>query len=121
MSLEERKERLRKDIERSARYLQTLENMPDFDQLDSGTVLGLAVTYGPSRAYPVIAYKGDANWYLTSTNAPKKMTSDELAEWLASGGRHLRMAQVLAEFSIEAATVFDLGAALDSLLSGRGL
>jgi hypothetical protein len=117
VSLEKRKDELRREIERKARYLESLEAMPDFGLLDEGTVLGLVVTFGPSRGYPMIAYKGSADkWYVTGDRGPNGVTSDYLAEWLMSGGRHLRAAEVLAEFAVETVGVFDLGAAVDGLL-----
>jgi len=118
VSLEKRKEELRREIERKARYLETLEAMPDFGMLADGTVLGLVVTFGPSRGYPVIAYKADGFWFVTGKRGPDGATSDALAEWLMSGGRHLRAAQVLAEFAVESIPVFDLGAALNGFLDG---
>ena len=116
MGLEQRKEELRRDIERKARYLETLEAMPDFGMLADGTVLGLIVTFGPSRGYPMIAYRVDGFWLVTGKRGPNGISSDELAEWLMSGGRHLRAAQVIAEFQVETLDVFDLGSALGSLL-----
>lgn len=124
MGLEARKAELRRNIERSARYLESLEAMPDFGELVDGTVLGLIVTYGPSRGYPVIAYKAKGLWFLTGEKSPNGISSDALAEWLVSNGRHLRVAQVLAEFEAMTVPVFDLGAALDDLLgsmTGNGL
>lgn len=116
MSLEDRKAELRRDIERKARYLETLEAMPDFDMLADGTVLGLVVTFGPSRGYPMVAYKVDGFWFVTGKKGPNGIKSDELAEWLMNQGRHLRAAQVIAEFQVETVEVFDLGAALGGLL-----
>jgi hypothetical protein len=118
MGLESRKAEIRRDIERKARYLESLEAMPDLEELADGTVLGLVVTYGPSRPYPVVAYKVGGTWHLTGERSPNKISSDDLAEWLMSGGRHLRAAQVLAEFEVETVQVFDLGAALVDLLGG---
>lgn len=121
MSLENRKAELRREIERKARYLESLEAMPDFDMMADGTVLGLIVAFGPSRAYPMIAYKVDGFWFATGKSRwPNGASSDELAEWLMSGGRHLRHAQVIAEFRVETVEVFDLGAALGGLLDERG-
>lgn len=116
MSLEDRKEELRREIERKARYLESLEAMPDFSLLEDGTVLGLVVTFGPSKGYGMIAYKAGDRWFVTGERGPNGATSDALAEWLMSGGRHLRHAQVLAEFRAETLEVFDLGSALGSLL-----
>lgn len=116
MSLENRKAELRREIERKARYLETLEAMPDFGLLADGTVLGLIVTFGPSRGYPMIAYKGEGRWFVTGERGPNGVSSDALAEWLMSQGRHLRHAQVLAEFQVETLEVFDLGSALGTLL-----
>jgi hypothetical protein len=116
MSLEDRKTELRREIERKARYLESLESMPDFGMLADGTVLGLVVTFGPSRGYPMIAYKVDGFWFVTGKRGPDGASSDDLAEWLMSGGRHLRSAQVIAEFKVETVEVFDLGAALGGLL-----
>lgn len=116
MGLEQRKTDLRREIERKARYLESLEAMPDFGMLADGTVLGLVVTFGPSRGYPVIAYKAADKWFVTGERGPNGISSDALAEWLMSQGRHLRHAQVLAEFEVETVQVFDLGTALGSLL-----
>jgi hypothetical protein len=116
VALEDRKAQLRREIERKARYLETLEAMPDFGMLADGSVLGLVVTFGPSRGYPMVAYKADGRWFVTGERGPNGASSDDLAEWLMSGGRHLRHAQVLAEFAVETVEVFDLGAALGDLL-----
>jgi hypothetical protein len=117
MGLEARKNEIRRDIERKARYLESLEAMPDLEELADGTVLGLVVTYGASRPYPVIAYKAGGNWHLTGERSPNKISSDDLAEWLMSGGRHLRLAQVLAEFEVGTIPAIDLTALL---LGGLG-
>lgn len=111
-SLDERKAEIRREIERKARYLETLENMPDFDTLADGTVLGLAVTYGPSRPYAVVAYKTGGFWFATGERSPNKVTGDDLAAWLMSQGRHLRAAQVIAEFEVATVPVFDIGEAM---------
>jgi hypothetical protein len=114
VSLEDRKAAVRRDIERKARYLESLENMPDFGELDNGTVVGLLVSYAGSRPYPMIAYRGGDNWFLTGERSPGKIDSDGLAEWLVSQGRSLKLAVVLAEFGVEAVPTVDLG----SLLAG---
>lgn len=116
MGLNERKEALRKEIERKERHLASLEAMPDFEQLDNGTVLGLLVSLGRSRPYSFIAYKVADNWYLTGSNSPNGIGSDGLAEWLVTGGRRLHTAVVLAEFGIPPLQVIDLGEAIDGLL-----
>lgn len=116
MGLEQRKAEIRREIERKARYLESLEAMPDLDALADGTVLGLVVTYGPSRPYPVVAYKAGGTWHLTGERSPNKISSDDLAEWLMSGGRHLRVAQILAEFEVGTVPTIDLGALLDEVL-----
>lgn len=116
MGLEQRKAEIRREIERKARYLESLEAMPDLDALADGTVLGLVVTYGPSRPYPVVAYKAGGTWHLTGERSPNKISSDDLAEWLMSGGRHLRVAQILAEFEVGTVPTIDLGALLDGVL-----
>lgn len=118
MSLENRKEELRKEIERKARYLASLDAMPDFEELVDGTVVGLLVTLGRSRPYAYIAYKAAGSWFLTGSNSPNKVSSDDLAEWLVTGGRRLAFAGVLAEFRApDEAQAFDLGSALADLLS----
>ena len=121
MGLEKRKEQLRRDIERKARYLETLENMPDFDMFEDGTVLGLAVSYSRGMTHPMIAYKAGDSWWVTGA-ALNGVSSNALTEWLVSQGRYLLSAQVLAEFRVEPVQAFDLGAALGDLmdsLSGR--
>jgi hypothetical protein len=126
VSLERRKAELRRDIEaletqaqrdlaRKRRYLESLENMPEFGALAEGTVLGLLVSYAGSRPYPLVAYRGGADWYLTGERAPRRVTSDELAEWLVSQGRSLKLAAVLAEFGVETVPTVDLGALLDGM------
>jgi hypothetical protein len=125
MSLEDRKAQLRRElerdetalrnrIERKERYLETLEAMPEFDALGDGTILALTVTYGRSAPYPVVAYNGGGKWHLTGEKSPNGVTGDELAEWLMSSGRHLRTAQVIAEFTVQKVEppVFDLGEAM---------
>jgi hypothetical protein len=109
---------LRRKIERKERYLETLEAMPEFDALDEGMILALTVTYGRSAPYPVVAYKGGGKWHLTGEKSPNGVTGDELAEWLMTGGRHLRTAQPIAEFTVQKVEppVFDLGEAMLSAM-----
>ena len=77
-NLEERKAEIRREIERKARYLETLENMPDFDTLADGTVLGLAVTYGPSP--PVLRHRLQVRRVLVRHRQELyKVTGDDLA------------------------------------------
>jgi hypothetical protein len=117
MGLEDRKAALRKEIERKERYLESLEAMPDFDGLADGSIVALTVTYGASRPYPVVAYKGGEGWFLTGAKSPNGITGDELSEWLMSQGRHLRSATVVAEFTLEpVAPAFDLGEAMLSAM-----
>ncbi len=127
-SIEERKVRLRQEIEatrqateaelaRKERHLASLEAMPDFGELVDGTVAALTVRYGRSRPYVVIAYKVDGRWFLTGERSPNGVSSGELATWLVTQGRGLYRVDVLAEVeAVQVATV-DLGA----LLMGRGL
>lgn len=130
MSLEDRKAAMRAEIAeleseaertlaRKRRYLESLENMPDFGELESGTVVGLLVSFAGSRPYPVIAYRGGTDWYLTGERAPRRTSSDGLAEWLVTGGRSLKMAVVLAEFGVEAVPTVDLGGLLAAMARGR--
>jgi hypothetical protein len=112
MGLEDRKEQLRKEIERKARYLETLEAMPDFEALVDGSIVAMAVTYGGSKPYPVIAYKHGDKWSVTGSRSPNAVSSDDLSEWLMSQGRHLRSAAVVAEFALEKVAPFDLGGAI---------
>jgi hypothetical protein len=123
VSLERRKEQVRqeidsalakhaREIERKERYLESLDAMPEFDLLDEGTILALTVTFGPSKPYPMVAYKGGGRWFATGKNAPNGVTGDELAEWLISGGRHIRSAAAIATFTVERAAPFDLGEAM---------
>lgn len=112
MGLADRKAVLRKEIERKERYLASMEAMPDFDVLDDGTVLALAVTYGQSKPYPVIGYKAGGTWHLTGAKSPNAVDGDTLSEWLMSQGRHLVSAVVLAEFTIQSVPPFDLGEAM---------
>lgn len=126
MGIESRRDVLRREIEaaeieREARVaaaekaLAKLDALPDFEELADGTVVGLMVTYGPSRPYAVIAYKVEGMWHLTGKNSPNKIDSDSLADWLITGGRRLRMVAVLAEFGVESVEVVDLGQALRGL------
>lgn len=108
-----------RDLARKRRYLESLENMPDFGELESGTVVGLLVSFAGSRPYPVIAYRGGENWYPTGERAPRKVSSDELAEWLVTGGRSLKLAVVIAEFGVEAVPTVDLGGLLAAMARGR--
>lgn len=112
MSLEDRKAALRKEIERKERYLESLEAMPDWDSLADGSIVALTVTYGGSRPYPVVAYKGGEGWFLTGAKSPNGITGDDLSEWLMSQGRHLRSATVVAEFTLEPVAPFDIAAAM---------
>ena len=129
MGISDRREALRREIEAAEieaaeiereaaaeKALAKLDQLPDFEELADGSVVGLVVTYGPSRGYPVIAYKAGGTWHLTGKNSPNKIDSDGLADWLVTGGRRLRMAAVLAEFGVETVPAFDLGAALAATL-----
>lgn len=129
MGLEDRKAQLRQElerdeaalrsrIERKERYLQTLEAMPEFDALDEGTILAMTVTHGRSRPYPTVAYKGGGRWFVTGEKGPNGVSGDELAEWLMSGGRHLRSVEPIATFTVEKVEppVFDLGEAMLSAM-----
>lgn len=110
---------LRRRIERKERYLETLEAMPEFDAMPDGSIVTMTVTYGASRPYPVVAYNGGGKWYLTGEKSPNGVSGDELAEWLMTGGRHLRSAQLIAEFTVEAVRPFDITAAiLNSMRNG---
>lgn len=111
---------LRRRIERKERYLETLEAMPEFDAMPDGSIVTMTVTYGASRPYPVVAYNGGGGkWYLTGEKSPNGVSGDELAEWLMTGGRHLRSAQLIAEFTVEAVRPFDITAAiLNSMRNG---
>lgn len=110
---------LRRRIERKERYLETLEAMPEFDAMADGSIVTMTVTYGASRPYPVVAYNGGGKWYLTGEKSPNGVSGDELAEWLMTGGRHLRSAQLIAEFTVEAVRPFDITAAiLNSMRNG---
>lgn len=119
MGLEDRKEALRRElerdeatlrskIERKARYLETLEAMPDFDDMDEGSIVTMTVTHGRSRPYPTIAYKGGGRWFVTGEKGPNGVTGDELGEWLMTGGRHLRSAELIATFTVEPVRPFDI-------------
>jgi len=112
MSLEARKDKIRRDIARQERYLESLEAMPEFEELKDGSVVAMTVSYGASSPYPVIAYKGGDAWYLTGAKSPNGITSADLAEWLVSQGRHLRSAVVIAEFTVERVPAFDIGEAM---------
>ena len=105
---------LRRRIERKERYLESLDAMPDFDAMEDGTILAMTVTYGASKPYPVVAYNGGGKWYLTGEKSPNGITGDDLAEWLMSGGRHLRSAQPIAEFTVQRVvpSAFDLTEAM---------
>lgn len=123
MGVANRKAELEAAIELARRELDRLDALPDFEELVEGSVVGLLVSYGPSRPYPVIAFKAGGLWHLTGKNSPNKIDSDALAEWLVTGGRRLRMAAILAEFGVERVEAFDIGEAILSALreSGRGV
>jgi hypothetical protein len=119
MGLEDRKDALRRElerdeaalrsrIERKARYLETLEAMPDFDRMADGSIVTMLVTHGRSAPYPTIAYKGGSRWYVTGEKGPNGITGDDLGEWLMTGGRHLRSAQLIAEFTVQKVSPFDI-------------
>jgi hypothetical protein len=103
---------LRRRIERKERYLETLEAMPEFDLMADGSIVTMTVTYGTSRPYPVVAYNGGGKWFLTGDKSPNGITGDELAEWLMSGGRHLRSAQLIAEFTVAPVRPYDITASM---------
>lgn len=120
MSLEARKEQVRKDIARKEQYLETLEAMPDFDAMPDGSVVAMAVTYGRSKPCAVIAYRSaGGKWFLSRPDSPKGVGSDSLCEWLMSESRQLRSATVIGEFLLEPQNPFDLGAAISDSLRGQ--
>jgi hypothetical protein len=112
MSLAERKAELAQIRDRAAKELAKLDALPDFEELADGSIVAMTITYGPSRPYGVVAYKTGGHWFLTGKNSPNKISSDELAGWLATGGRRLQAATVVAEFTVERVPVFDLGDAM---------
>jgi hypothetical protein len=113
VGLEDRKEQIRKEIARKERYLETLEAMPDFEALNDGSIVAMAVTYASSKPYAVIAYKHGEKWSVTGSRSPDAVSSDHLSEWLMSQGRHLRSATVVAEFTLKPVNPqFDLGTAM---------
>lgn len=131
MGLEDRKAQLRAElardeaalrskIERKERYLETLEAMPEFDAMDEGTIVTMTVTHGRSKPYPTIAYKGGGRWFVTGEKGPNGVTGDELAEWLMTGGRHLRSAEALAVFTVEPVNAFDLTEAMLGAIRNGG-
>lgn len=105
------------ELERKRHDLARLEAMPDFGELVDGSVLALVVTYGRSRPYVVIGYKVRDLWYLTGEKSPNGISSDALAEWLATSGRRLERVEVLAEVEAVSVSVVDLGALLG--MAGR--
>jgi hypothetical protein len=117
MSLAERKAELARVRDQAAKELAKLEALPDFEELAEGSIVALTVTYGPSRPYPMVAFKSGGNWFLTGKNSPNKISSDELAGWFATGGRRLKSAAVVAEFTVETAPVFDIGEAMLAAMS----
>lgn len=121
--IEDRKAELRREIERRERELAKLDALPDFEPLVDGTVMAMSVTLGGSRPYTYIGYKARDQWYVTGKRSPNGVTSDELAEWLVTGGRRLVTAAVIAE--IETVTVgvavVDLEEALLASLRDRSV
>lgn len=122
-----RKEALREEIaelERAVstelaarrRELERLENLPDFGVLVDGTVVAFTITYGRSRPYVVVGYKVGEKWYLTGERSPNGIDSEELANWLTTGGRRLGTAAVLAEIVTASVSTIDLGALLSDLI-----
>ena len=120
MSIESRKQELRREIERKAAYLRTLESLPDFDELNQGSIVALTVTCENSRPYPVVGFKAeDEQWYLASS-FPMSVggyTSGGLAEWLMSQGRRLQTATVVGQFTVGDS----LTSRLREFTSGEGL
>lgn len=125
MGIEDRKARLRAEIERDrraaeaalarkTRELEKLDALPDFEELADGTVAALFVTLGRSRPYIVVAFRNRGLWYLTGETSPNGVSSDALAEWLSTSGRCLVSAAVLAEIETVTPSV-DLGALLGAL------
>lgn len=113
-----RRDELRRQIERAQRELEKLDALPDFEVLANGTVMALFVTLGRSQPYTFIGYKTRNRWYLTGSTSPNSVSSEELARWLTTSSRQLVTATVLAEIEATAVPVADLGAALSGLLDG---
>ena len=117
--IEDRKAELRREIQRREHELAKLDALPNFEELVDGTVAALMVTLGRSRPYTFIAFKTRGRWYLTGQGSPNAVSSDELAEWLVTGGRRLETWAVVAE--IETVTVgvpVDLGVLLSGAFAG---
>lgn len=104
------------ELARKRQELNRLENLPDFGALVNGTVVAFTVTYGRSRPYVVVGYKVRDLWYLTGEKSPNGVDSEDLANWLTTGGRRLGTAAVLAEIETVTVGTIDLGAALYSAL-----
>jgi hypothetical protein len=105
-----------REVSRMRRELERLEALPDFGALVDGTVAGLTVTYGRSRPYVVVGYKTGGKWYLTGERSPNGVDSEELANWLTTGGRRLGTAAVLAEIETVTVGTIDLSGLLGQLL-----
>lgn len=112
MGLEDRKNQIRREIERKQKYLDSLDAMPDFNEMAEGSIVALTVTFGTSRPYPMIAYKVDGFWFVTGKSGPAGISSDGLADWLVTQGRKLHAATVVAEFTVEKVPAFDIGQAM---------
>lgn len=118
MGIKERKAGLKRQIEMKERKLAELDSLPDFDALEEGTVLAMAITVSQNRAQTYIGLKSGGRWLLTGDNRPGGLTPEGLADWLTTGTRKLEEAQVLAivDTGVEEAPVVDLGPMLDGLL-----
>lgn len=120
--IEGRKAELRREIQRRERELAKLDALPDFEELVDGTVAALMVTLGRSRPYTFVAFKTRSHWYLTGQRSPNGVTSDELAEWLVTGGRRLETIVVLAEIETVTMSVdVDLGSLLAGARTGAAI
>lgn len=118
--LSDRKDALRKEIERKEAYLAKLEALPDFEAVVDGTVMVLAVTLGSSKPYTYAALKTAGKWYLTGTRSPNGITGDELAEWLVTQGRRFIGATVVAEVKDATTEVVNLGELLGQISEAAG-
>lgn len=114
-----RKDEIRRRIEILNAELERLESLPDFDRLEDGSVLAVAVRHQGGRASQYVGLKEAGRWSFTGRNTPAGANGDQVAEWLTRAGRQVIVIEVIATLELVRVPAVDLGALLDSLTDRR--
>jgi hypothetical protein len=105
--------------ERAKRELERLAALPDLAAMPNGTVVAVVLKYHSSPTpYVYVGLKENERWFFTGRQGPTDVSSEDAAAWLAKSGRRVLALEVIAEISVLAVPVVDLGEALAAMLGG---